>query len=227
MAKPPPKTPPKPRKPRQVDPSSPSAGREDINSDLESAYKNPKAEEYVIETLTIHVTHSFEFNSELWERVFIRKNVSTTENTIFLVKAYEDFPSNETVFLFPQFFTLYDVPPAVSVQKVYKARSFKFTSPSINLSGVPKSTIEIDNVDFEEGKKILDNCTQPQKMDGEYRAYLNTNKNTPLLIIPFQINTTSINKEKIILKVSFSTIEDRPFPARSYSQSEFPGLSRG
>ena len=131
-------------------------------------------------------------------------------NPLYIVRGYEDFETT-----------------LEGKKVVFKAWSLTFSHPSQSTQGTPKVSIEVDNVHRILITQIEKTCSSPDKIQGVYRAYLNTDSARPKASESFVVESVEATLDKITLRASFLKIENTPFPPKTYTLSTFPGLSRG
>jgi hypothetical protein len=110
--------------------------------------------------------------------------------------------------------------------QVYQAFAFDFTLPSVTPNGAMGLSITIDNVD----RLIVQQLElASQSADGiivTYKAWLSTDLSTPQNNPPLilEVESVSANASTVTAFAVLGNFKNRKFPARIYTDAEFPGL---
>lgn len=119
-------------------------------------------------------------------------------------------------------------PLNASQQVTFLACPFDFKLPGIEEGRVPQLEINIDNVDRSITAAIEMAYQQQAPIEVTYRPYLVSDPSGPQMDPPINMTLTRVTAD--VFKVSgiatLNDVHNWPFPGRTYSPADFPGLVR-
>jgi hypothetical protein len=111
----------------------------------------------------------------------------------------------------------------------YQPIPFRFVPPEQSDSGAPApARLEIDNVSLQLARLLLMANASAEPVEVVVRMFLRSDTSAPhvLPVLVMEATEPSITDTTVSLSLTFESLTNRKFPARTYTPEKFPGLSQ-